>query len=88
MWNAVEAIKTGEAIAAVIGGNTGALMAISKLVLRMAADLERPAIVAIWPSVRGRASVLDVGANITIATPNAWLSSRSWVRRSTARCMG
>lgn len=64
MWNAVEAVKTGEAIAAVSAGNTGALMAISKLVLRMAADLERPAIVAIWPSVRGRASVLDVGANI------------------------
>src|SRR4051812_5132163 len=44
MWNAVEAVKTGEAAAAVSAGNTGALMAISKLLLRMAADLERPAI--------------------------------------------
>jgi glycerol-3-phosphate acyltransferase PlsX len=64
MWNAVEALKTGEAHAAVSAGNTGALMAISKLVLRMAADLERPAIVASWPSLRGLTTVLDVGANV------------------------
>ena len=64
MWNAIEAVKTGEAMAAVSSGNTGALMAISKLQLRMAADLERPAIVASWPSVRGATTVLDVGANV------------------------
>lgn len=64
MWNAVEAVKNGEAIAAVSSGNTGALMAISKLVLRMSADLERPAIVASWPSLRGATTVLDVGANV------------------------
>ncbi len=65
MWNAVESVKTGEAVAAVSGGNTGALMAISKLILRMAADMERPAIVANWPTLRGRTAVLDVGANIS-----------------------
>jgi glycerol-3-phosphate acyltransferase PlsX len=64
MWNAVEAVKTGEAIAAVSSGNTGALMAISKLILRMAVGLERPAIVASWPSMRGATTVLDVGANV------------------------
>jgi glycerol-3-phosphate acyltransferase PlsX len=64
MWNAVEAIREGQAVAAVSAGNTGALMAISKLILRMAGDLERPAIVAMWPSVRGLTTVLDVGANI------------------------
>ena len=64
MWNAVEAVKTGEAGAAVSGGNTGALMAISKLLLRMAADIERPALVANWPTLKGRTPVLDVGANI------------------------
>jgi glycerol-3-phosphate acyltransferase PlsX len=64
MWNAVEAVKSGEAAAAVSGGNTGALMAISKLQLRMAADLERPALVANWPTLKGRTAVLDVGANI------------------------
>jgi glycerol-3-phosphate acyltransferase PlsX len=66
LWNAVEAVKTGEAAAAVSAGNTGALMAISKLQLRMAAPkLDRPAIVASWPTLRGVTAVLDVGANIT-----------------------
>jgi glycerol-3-phosphate acyltransferase PlsX len=64
MWNAVESVKTGEAQAAVSAGNTGALMAISRLLLRMTADLERPALVANWPTVRGVTAVLDVGANI------------------------
>jgi len=65
MWNAVEAVKTREAGACVSGGNTGALGAISKLILRMSADLERPAIVASWPTLNGRTAVLDVGANIS-----------------------
>ena len=64
LWNAVEAIKAGEAHAAISGGNTGALMAISKLLLRMAGGLERPAIVASWPTLKGVTAVLDVGANI------------------------
>jgi glycerol-3-phosphate acyltransferase PlsX len=65
LWNAIEAVKTGEAAAVVSAGNTGALMAISKLILRMAAPgLERPAIVASWPTLRGVTAVLDVGANI------------------------
>ncbi|MBV9997367.1 MAG: phosphate acyltransferase PlsX [Caulobacteraceae bacterium] len=64
MWNAVESVRVGEAQACVSAGNTGALMAISKLALRMAAGMERPAIVASWPTLRGRTAVLDVGANI------------------------
>jgi phosphate acyltransferase len=64
MWNALESLRTGEAAACVSAGNTGALMAISKLILRMAAGMERPAIVANWPTLRGRTAVLDVGANI------------------------
>jgi glycerol-3-phosphate acyltransferase PlsX len=64
LYNAVEAIRDGKAHAAVSGGNSGALMAISKLILRMAADLERPAFVVSWPSAVGVTSVLDVGANI------------------------
>jgi glycerol-3-phosphate acyltransferase PlsX len=65
LWNTVEAVKLGHAAAAVSGGNTGALMAISKLLLRMAGGLERPALVASWPTVRGVTAVLDVGANVT-----------------------
>jgi len=64
MWNTVEAVKIGEAAACVSAGNTGALMAISKLILRMSADMERPALVASWPTLKGRTAVLDIGANI------------------------
>jgi phosphate acyltransferase len=64
LWNSVESVKRGEAAAAVSGGNTGALMAISKLLLRMAGGLERPAAVASWPTLKGVTAVLDVGANI------------------------
>jgi glycerol-3-phosphate acyltransferase PlsX len=64
MWNAVEAIREGKATAALSAGNTGALMAISKLLLRMSADLERPALVASLPNPRGFTTFLDVGANV------------------------
>lgn len=64
MWNAVEAIREGQAIAAVSAGNTGALMAISKLILRMSADLDRPALVASIPHANGVTTFLDVGANV------------------------
>ena len=64
MWNAVESVRSGEAAAAVSAGNTGALMAISRLLLRMAGDMDRPALVANWPTMRGVTSVLDVGANV------------------------
>jgi glycerol-3-phosphate acyltransferase PlsX len=64
MWNAVEAIRDGEAVAALSAGNTGALMAMSKLILRMSADLERPALVASLPTPRGFTTFLDVGANV------------------------
>lgn len=64
MWLALDAVKTGEAHAAVSAGNTGALMAIAKLVLRPIAGIERPAIAALWPTVKSECIVLDVGANI------------------------
>jgi len=64
MWGAVEAVREGHAAAAVSAGNTGALMAISKLILRMSADLERPALVASLPTPRGVTTFLDVGANV------------------------
>ena len=65
LWNAIEAIRAGEAQAAVSAGNTGALMAVSKLILRTAPGIDRPAIVASWPTLRGVSAVLDVGANIS-----------------------
>lgn len=64
MWHAVEAVKTGQAQAVVSGGNTGALMALSRHQLKMIKGVDRPAITALWPTPRGRSVVLDVGANI------------------------
>ena len=64
MWKAIEAVKAGEADACVSAGNTGALMAMSKFCLRTMATIERPAIAAIWPTMRGDSVVLDVGATI------------------------
>jgi len=64
LWNAVASVASGEAACAVSGGNTGALMGISLLQLRMAGGVERPAAVASWPTIRGVTAVLDVGANL------------------------
>lgn len=64
MWNAVEAVKTGQAAASVSAGNTGALMAISMLLLRKMDGVHRPAMTAIWPTIEGQSVVLDVGANV------------------------
>jgi len=64
MWLPLEAVKAGEADAAVSAGNTGALMAIAKLVLRPMPGIERPAIAALWPTISSECIVLDVGANI------------------------
>lgn len=64
MWLTLEAVQSGQAEVAVSAGNTGALMALSRLILRPLAGIERPAIAALWPTVRNESIVLDVGANI------------------------
>lgn len=64
MWKAIEAVKAGEAQICVSAGNTGALMAMARFCLRTMADIDRPAIAAIWPTARGESIVLDVGATI------------------------
>lgn len=64
MWMALEAVKQGQAGAAVSAGNTGALMAMAKFIFRPMAGVERPAIAALWPTINAECIVLDVGANI------------------------
>ena len=64
MWMALEAVKRGDADAAVSAGNTGALMAMAKFGLRTMADVDRPALAARWPTLRGESVVLDLGASI------------------------
>jgi glycerol-3-phosphate acyltransferase PlsX len=64
MWLAVEAVHKGEADFVVSAGNTGALMAMARLVLTPMVGIERPAIAGQWPTLTGACIVLDLGANI------------------------
>lgn len=61
---AVDMVKQGEAQAAVSAGNTGALMAISRFVLKTLPGIDRPAIASIMPSMNGYTYMLDLGANV------------------------
>ncbi len=60
---AINLVKNGEAAACVSAGNTGALMATAKFVLKMLPDIDRPAIIAELPSIGGTVHMLDLGAN-------------------------
>lgn len=70
MWLAIDAVKKGEADIAVSAGNTGALMAMAKICLRTVAGIDRPAIAAVWPTIRGQSVVLDLGATIGADAPH------------------
>ncbi len=61
---AVNLVKEGRAQACVSAGNTGALMAISRFVLKMVSGIERPAIITTLPTLKGRTYMLDMGANV------------------------
>jgi glycerol-3-phosphate acyltransferase PlsX len=67
---AVDLVKDGTAAACVSAGNTGALMAISRFVLKTLPGIDRPAIAAILPTAKGRTYVLDLGANVDSAPEN------------------
>ncbi|BBP01123.1 phosphate acyltransferase PlsX [Sulfuriferula nivalis] len=61
---AINLVKSGEAGACVSAGNTGALMATARFVLKMLPGIERPAIASELPTIKGRTFVLDLGANV------------------------
>ncbi|MDR2839559.1 MAG: phosphate acyltransferase PlsX [Azonexus sp.] len=61
---AINLVKAGEADACVSAGNTGALMAISRFVLKMLPGIDRPAICTALPTARGHTHMLDLGANV------------------------
>jgi glycerol-3-phosphate acyltransferase PlsX len=67
---AVNLVKNGTAHACVSAGNTGALMAISRFVLKMLPDIERPAICSVLPTLKGHTYVLDLGANVDCTAEN------------------
>ena len=64
MWAALQSVKDGEADVAISGGNTGALMAMATFCLRPIEGISRPAIAALWPTLRSDIIVLDVGATV------------------------
>ncbi|MGB2020476.1 MAG: phosphate acyltransferase PlsX [Candidatus Puniceispirillaceae bacterium] len=70
MWKAIELVAEGQVEAVVSAGNTGALMAMSKLQLRMIEGVSRPAISGFFPSSSGHSCVLDLGANIECDAEN------------------
>ncbi len=61
---AINLVKDGQADACVSAGNTGALMATARFVLKMIPGIDRPAIISTLPSVHGHTHVLDLGANV------------------------
>ena len=61
---AIDLVKSGEAHACVSAGNTGALMAISRFVLKTLPGIDRPAIATTLPTLTGHTCVLDLGANV------------------------
>ena len=67
---AIDAVASGQAYGVVSAGNTGALLALSKIVLKTLPGIDRPAMAALMPSARGDVVMLDLGANITCDARN------------------
>ena len=70
MWLAIESVKKKESDIVISAGNTGALLVISKLNLKMIENIDKPALSALWPNKNGMSVVLDLGANIECSSKN------------------
>ncbi len=70
MWLAIESVKKKETDIVISAGNTGALLVIAKLNLKMIKDIDKPALSALWPNKNGMSVVLDLGANIECSPKN------------------
>ncbi len=70
MWLAVESVKKKNCDIVISAGNTGALLVISKLNLKMIENIDKPALSALWPNKKGMSVVLDLGANIECSSKN------------------
>ena len=64
MWNAVKAQIDGDADITLSAGNTGVLLVISRMILKMIKEVNKPALAGLWPSKKGMSVVVDLGANI------------------------
>ena len=70
MWLSIESVKKKESDIVISAGNTGALLVIAKLNLKMIENIDKPALSALWPNKRGMSVVLDLGANIECSSKN------------------
>ena len=70
MWLAIESVKNKSSDIVISAGNTGALLVIAKLNLKMIENIDKPALSGLWPSKKGMSVVLDLGANIECSDKN------------------
>ena len=70
MWLSIERVKKKESDIVISAGNTGALLVIAKLNLKMIENIDKPALSALWPNKKGMSVVLDLGANIECSSKN------------------
>ena len=70
MWLAIQSVKQKQADIVISAGNTGALLVVSKLNLKMIESIDKPALSALWPNKKGMSVVLDLGANIECSSKN------------------
>ena len=70
MWNCVKSQIGGNSNISLSAGNTGVLMVISKMILKMMSQVSKPALAALWPNQKGMTVVLDLGANIECSDDN------------------
>ena len=70
MWLAIESVKNKTSDIIISAGNTGALLIIAKLNLKMIENIDKPALSGLWPSKKGMSVVLDLGANIECSDKN------------------
>ncbi len=70
MWLAIESVKNRNSDIVISAGNTGALLVVAKLNLKMIENIDKPALSAFWPNKKGMSVVLDLGANIECSSKN------------------
>ena len=70
MWLSIESVKNKDSDIVISAGNTGALLVIAKLNLKMIDNIDKPALSALWPNKKGMSVVLDLGANIECSSKN------------------
>ena len=70
MWLAIQSVKEKKSDIVISAGNTGALLVISKLNLKMIENIDKPALSALWPNKTNMSVVLDLGANIECSPKN------------------